>query len=88
MHELYTDPPGLSSSYVPEGQAQDGTEYTYDPIHVYIEGSPVENQGPIHWKPIGRSMTAQRHVLSPSSILPPLSFHCTFIVARKNLPRV
>jgi hypothetical protein len=54
----------------------------------YIEGSPVEQQGPTHWNPIGSSMIAQRPVLSPSSILRPTSCHCAFIVTRKNLPRV
>jgi len=68
---------------------QVGSEYTYDRLHMYnIEGGPVEQQGPTHWNPIGRSMTAQRRVLSPSNSLPLPSCHCAFIVTSKNLPWV
>ena len=38
-----------------------------------------------HWNPIDRSMTASPPVLSPSSILPPCSSHCSFTPARNNL---
>jgi hypothetical protein len=39
----------------------------------YKHGSLVEIQTPTYWNPIGRSMTAPQHLLSPSSILPPSS---------------
>jgi len=37
-----------------------------------------------HSEPEGRSMTAIKPALSPSSILPPTSFYYHFITARKN----
>jgi len=39
-------------------------------LYVYINGNPVKIQTLTHWKLIGRSVTAPRPVLSPSSILP------------------
>jgi hypothetical protein len=42
-----------------------------------IREVPVEIQTPTHWSKIGRSVRALPHVLSPSSILPPLSSHCS-----------
>ena len=40
---------------------------------------------PAHRAVIGRNMTAPPPLLSPSSILPPHSFHCAFVSSRKNL---
>ena len=61
--------------------------YTYTYIHTHIQGSPAEIQTPTHWSLIGRSITAPLPVLSPSSILPPLSSHCALLPARKNAAR-
>jgi len=47
------------------------------------KSSPSEIQTPAPWKVIGYSITAQPPVLSPSSVLPPLSSHCSFIPATK-----
>jgi hypothetical protein len=44
---------------------------------------PTEIQTTIYWKLIGHNATAQPPVLSPSSILSPPSFRCTFISAKK-----
>jgi hypothetical protein len=54
-------------------------------MSVCVQGSPVEIQTPTHYNLIGRSMSAQPPVYSPSSILPPSSSHCAFIPARKKL---
>jgi hypothetical protein len=43
----------------------------------------VEKQTPTHWNLIDRSTTAPPPLLSPSSILPPLS-HCAFIPVSRN----
>jgi len=51
---------------------------------MYIKGSIVEIQTPTHCNLIARSLTAPPPLLSPSSILPSPSFHCTFIPAWKN----
>jgi hypothetical protein len=68
--------PDLRNSYVPNGPAQFGIEYSYGRQYMYILlGSPSENQTPKHW-----SLT----VLSPSSILPPPSSHLTLTPATKN----
>jgi hypothetical protein len=58
-----------------EGPAQVGIEYTCGQLRMYIKESPAEIKIPTHWNQIGRSMTAPPPVLSPSSILPPPSFH-------------
>jgi hypothetical protein len=42
----------------------------------------------IHWNLIGCSMTAPLPMLSPSSILPPLSSHCALIPARTYSARL
>lgn len=57
-------------------------------ICMCIQGSPVEIRAPPHWKPISHSRTAPPPELSPSSVLPPLSTHCTCIPAGKNSARV
>jgi hypothetical protein len=43
---------------------------------MYTQRSPAGIQIPTHWNLIGRSMTAPPPVLTPNSILPPLSSHC------------
>jgi len=46
-------------------------------IYIYIKGTPVELE------PDRPQHDAPKPVLSPSSILPPLSSHCTFITEIK-----
>jgi hypothetical protein len=52
------------------------------------EGSPLQIQTTTRWNPIGCSMTAPPPLYSPSSILPPPSYHCALIRAGNNLARV
>jgi hypothetical protein len=63
--------------------AQVGTEYTYSQIDMNIKGSPDEMQTSTHMNVIGFSMIAPLHVLSPSSVLPPLSSHYAITPAKK-----
>ena len=85
---------GLSSSFTfriirrKSNFAQVTIEYTYDQLCMYIKGSPTEIQTPTHWKLIGRTINDPPPVLSPSSILPPLSPHRDFILWRQNKARV
>ena len=85
---LHRYSPNLANSYVPESPPQDGTEYTYGQLFVCTNGSAVKIQTPTQWNPLGRNMTAQRPVASPSSILLPPSSYCAFIAARENLARI
>jgi hypothetical protein len=49
---------------------------------------PSEIQTPKHWNLVGRNMTAQQSVLSPSSIFPPSASHCAFFPARNKGARL
>jgi len=64
--------------------AQVGTDCMYgEPCScLHMQGRVAKIQTLAHWNVIGRSMTAPRPMLSPSSILPP------FIPARKNPTRL
>jgi hypothetical protein len=53
-----------------------------------MQGCVAEMKTPTHWNLIGRSMTAPPPLLSPSSILLPLSPFCACSAARKNSLRV
>ena len=53
-----------------------------------IQGSPFEIQTPGSWNVIGRCISAAQPVLSPNSILPLPSSHCTFIPTRERLARL
>jgi hypothetical protein len=84
-----TDSPRLSNSYVSHVQhrsnfAQVRIEYTYGQLYMYIQKIPVYIQTLTHWNLIGHSMTAPPLVLSPSSILPPLSRHYVSIAAEEK----
>jgi len=59
-------------------------EYIYSEVDMSVKGSPIEIQTAAHWNLIGCTMTAPQAVLSPISILPPLSSYFTLIPARKN----
>ena len=72
--------PGVRDSYI---TAQIAILYTY--THVM---SQIETHTLTRWNLIGLSMTAPAPVLSPSSILPLLSSHYTFIPARRNATRL
>ena len=52
---------------------------------MYIQVGPDQIRTPARWNLTGRSMTAPPPVLSPGSILPPLSSRCAVIPARKYL---
>jgi hypothetical protein len=52
---------------------------------MHIKRSPAEIHNLTPCDLIGRSITAPLPVISPSSILPPPSPHCTFILTLKNL---
>ena len=51
---------------------------------MYVHGSPVKIRTLTHWNLRGRSATYPSPVLSPISILPPLSSHSAFTPAKKN----
>ena len=57
--------------------------HTHTHTRTHILGSPVEIQTPAHRNLISSNMATSPLVLSPSSILPPLSSRCAFISARK-----
>jgi hypothetical protein len=85
----------IRSGYELEGPAQVkvfrkvGTECEYSQlcVYVYIKGSPAEIQTPTHWNLTGRSITAPPPVLSPSRILRPSSFPCSFIPIQEKIRR-
>jgi hypothetical protein len=79
--------PNSCCSYIVEGPAQVGTEYTYGKLHTYVRGSSVHIRTPAHQNLISRSTTATPPVLSPSSILLSPSSHCTLIAARTSCAR-
>ena len=56
-------------------------------LYVLVQWIPAAIKTRTHWNMIGRRITATPPMLSPSSILPPLSSHCAFIAARKCLVR-
>jgi hypothetical protein len=63
---------------VPSSTAQIVMEYAYSQTCMYLQWSPGEIETPTHLNLIGPNMTAPKAVLSPNSILPPLSAHCPF----------
>ena len=88
----YTDTPILRlCSYVPEGQAKIGIECVCLCVCIYIwslactQGRWSKIQTRAHWNLNGRSITAPRPVLSPSSILTQPSSHFAVIPARSKL---
>jgi len=87
----------LRISYIPEGPAQVGIEYTHDQLYthtrVFRQRSSTETQTATYWNLMGRSMTppppSSTHpsVLWSTCILPLPPLHCTLIPAKKNLAR-
>jgi len=75
----------LRNSRVSRDRISRKSEFNIDYIrsNIRIKCSPSEIQTPTPWKVIGYSITAQAPVLSSSSILLPLSSHCSFIPAAK-----
>jgi hypothetical protein len=51
-------------SYIPEGPAQVGIEYTHGQLYTYMfrQRSPTETQTPTYWNLMGRSMTPPTHL--------------------------
>jgi hypothetical protein len=52
-----------------------------------MKGNPVDIQTTKHWSLIGRSITASPPLLSPNSILRPLSSPCAFIPIQEKIRR-
>jgi hypothetical protein len=63
--------------------ASRGKKYAYGQIYMYMSGSSVNIQIPTHCNLIVCSTIATPPLLSPSSILPPLSSHCDFVHAKE-----
>jgi hypothetical protein len=66
---------------MPVAPAQVEIQYTYG--HNVYTRDPSLNPNLAYWNLIGRNITAQPPVLSPSSILPPHSSHCASFTQEK-----
>jgi hypothetical protein len=59
-------------------------QFTFGHLCFSIPRNSVGVQTTSHWNLIDHCMASPLPVLSPSSILPPLSSHCAFVSARKD----
>jgi len=58
--------------------------YIHTHVYVYTQCTPINIQNPTHWNLICRSNGAPPPVSSPSSVLPPPSYHCALNPTKKS----
>ena len=89
-HPVYTNTPGLAQ-YLRSRNSGAKSNFAHVVIqhkcgrlrqYILVQRSVVEIQTATHWK--SAAARPPGHLLSPSSIIPPLSSHCDFIQASKK----